>query len=395
MRAYKFRIYPSKTQEKEMMHHLWIAKNLWNELLFHAKQTYANYGRFPTRNSLQIMVKKSGLYSQTQQEIAHRIEMAIWRYCRLKRECKKAGFPRFKSFDRMKSVVYSQKDFWLDKKLEVIPFGAIAIVKHRNVSGVIKTLSLKRESSGRWFAIFSVEEPKGLKATNDGPSIGIDLGLRTFATLSDGTRIANPRHIRRYEEELSFRQRKVWRKKRRSRNRKKAIIRLARTYERLKNSRKDFLHKITRKMAATYSMIALENLACQEMAEQRFGKHINDAGWDTFADMLCYKAENAGCKVVFVNPKETTKKCSNCGKIQDMPLSARSYQCSGCGMLKDRDLNAAENILARATAGHAGSNACGEEREGMPLNETRNREQDSRCATTSLSHEKLEPAERI
>jgi len=387
MKAYKFRIYPSKTQEKELMRHLWIAKNLWNELLAHAKQTYKNYGRFPTRDSLQIMTKGSGLYSQAQQEIAHRVEKAIWKFCRLRKAKKKAGFPRFKSLDRMKSIAYVQKGFCLGAKLGVTPFGEISIVKHRQIEGRIKTLSLKRESSGKWFAIFCAEEQAKNSKLNRGPGVGIDLGLRTFASLSDGTAIANPRHIKKYEDGLSILQKRLMRKKKKGKNRKKAKLRFARMYEKLKNTRRDFLHKASKQLTEAYSLIALEDLSCQEMAETRLGKQINDAGWNTFASMLCYKAENAGGRVVFVDPRGTTKTCSRCGRVQEVPLSARVYACKGCGMAKDRDLNAAENILARATAGHAGSDACEEGPGKERLDETRSQGWKPWRATTSLSHE--------
>ncbi len=388
MKAYKFRIYPSKAQEKEMMRHLWIAKNLWNELLSHAKRMYRDYGRFPTRDAFQKMTKGSGLYSQAQQEIAHRVEGAIWKFCKLRRISRRAGFPRFKSMDRMKSIAYVQKGFHLGTKLKVTPFGEISIVKHREMDGRAKTLVLKRESSGKWFAIFCVDEPPKAVKQNDGPRVGIDLGLQTFATLSDGNKIANPRHIRKYEERLAFLQRRLLRKRRGSRNRRKAKQRVAKMYERVKSSRRDFLHKTSKKLSDFYSLIALEDLSCQEMAETKLGKYINDAGWSTFASMLCYKAENAGGSVVLVNPRGTTKTCSSCGKMQEIPLSARIYACNGCGMVKDRDLNAAENILARATAGHAGSYACGEGAKETPIEEAGNQEHLPWCATTSLSHER-------
>lgn len=392
MRTYKFRIYPSKKQEQKMNRHLWLAKNLWNELLAHAKQLYADYGLFPTRTALQLMVKNYGFFSQAQQEVAHRLDRAIIRYLRRRKHDKRAGFPRFKSFDRMKSLAYPQRGFSLEKKLWVYPFGEISIVKHRSVSGVIKTLSLKRESSGKWFAILCAEQPKNRVERPVSQPVGIDLGLHSFATLSNGESISNPRHLKKYEEKLASMQRKLSLKKKKGKNRRKAKLGVARIYEKVKNTRRDFLHKTTTRLVNAYSLIAIENLACKDMIEQNFGKQINDAGWNMFANMLCYKAENAGSRVVFVNPKNTTKECSQCGKAQNMPLFERIYRCTQCGMRKDRDLNAAQNILARATAGHAESNACGEWHETGPLEETRSRGQEPRCATTSLSHKEREPA---
>ena len=98
------------------------------------------------------------------------------------------------------------------------------------------------------------------------------------------------------------------------------------------------------------------------MAQQNYGKWINDAGWGAFANMLTYKAENAGCQIVFVDPKHTSKTCHVCGNVQDMPLTERTYFCERCRTETDRDINAAMNILAKATAGYAGSNAWGDDK---------------------------------
>jgi putative transposase len=362
MRAYKFRIYPSKKQEEFLNHHLWLAKNLWNELLEHCKQMYKDFDYFPTKNTLQLMVKDYGLFSQTQQEVGQRLHNSILRFFKLRKQGKKVGFPRFKSFERMKSLHYPQYEcgFRLDTKLKVTPFGEISIKRHREIKGRIKTLTLKRESSGKWFAVFSVDTPKEIPKQNKGGPVGLDLGLKTFAALSNGLKIGNPRHLMKYEEELAFIQRKFSKKKRRSSNRKRAKVRIARLHEKVADTRKDFLHKTSTHLVNNYSFIASEKLASQEMSEQRYGKQINDAGWNMFADMLAYKAEGAGCKVVSVDPENTSKMCSRCGNIRDdLTLWDRMYACPECGLTTDRDLNAARNILIRATAGQAGSNASG------------------------------------
>ncbi|MCX6776969.1 MAG: RNA-guided endonuclease TnpB family protein [Candidatus Micrarchaeota archaeon] len=360
MRAYKFRIYPSKKQEELLNHHLWLAKNLWNELLEDCKQMYEDFGYFPTKNTLQLMVKNYGLYSQTQQEIAHRMHNSVMRVFILKKKEVKCGFPRFKSIDRIKSLRYPQYEtgFWLDEKLTVTPFGEIAIKKHREIKGRIKTLTLKREASGRWFAVFCVETPEEIPRENKGKAVGIDLGLKTFATLSNSLKISNPRHLMKHEEELAFMQRKFSKKKRRSSNRKRAKVRIARLHEKVADTRRDFLHKLSTELVNDYSFIASERLASQEMAEQHYGKQIHDAGWNMFANMLAYKAEGAGCRVVFVDPKNTTKECSNCGSITEKTLWQRMHNCPYCGLIIDRDLNAARIILIRATSGQGGSNAC-------------------------------------
>jgi putative transposase len=361
LKAYKFRIYPSKQQGKQLSHHLWVEKELWNEMLDFTKKTYSDFGKFPTKETLRSFCKNNELYSQVGQELVERLSKSIWRMVALRKKGKECGFPRFKSFDRMKSLNYPQSGFWLEKKLKVTPFGEINIKQHRLIKGIIKTLSLKREPSGKWFAVFCVEETSPVKATNGGTQVGIDLGLKTLATLSDGTIIKNPRHLEKHEEKLAMLQRSLSMAKRGSKNRRKIKRKVAIEYEKVANTRADFLHKTTTSLANSYSLIAMETLASQEMAEQNFGKSINDAGWGMFANMLRYKAESAGCQVVFVNPKNTTQECSRCHEIVKKDLTVRAHDCPFCNLVMDRDLNAAHNILIRATAGHAGSNACGDE----------------------------------
>lgn len=360
MRAYKFRIYPSEEQEKKLKHHLWLEKELWNEMLEFTKKIYSDHGKFPTQRTLRSFCKNSELYSQVGQALVERLNDATWRMVELRKQGRQCGFPRFKSFDRMNSLNYPQSGFKLEEKLNVTPFGLINIKKHREIDGKIKTLTIKLEPTGKWFATFSAETQGKVPKPNTGSAIGIDLGLKTFMAFSDGTTIKNPRHLRKHEERLAHFQRRLSRKKKGSRNRRKARFTVARAYEKIANARMDFLHKISTNLVNSYSFIALEKLASQEMAEQRFGKSINDAGWGMFARMIAYKAEEAGCKVVFVNPENTSQECSNCHKIVRKDLSVRTHECPHCGLVLDRDFNAARNILKRATAGIAGSNACGD-----------------------------------
>lgn len=371
MRSYRFRLYPSKKQEKEMRQHIWLSKNLWNDILAHCQKTYSDFGMFPTKGTIAILTKNSGLYSQVAQEVGSRVVEAVWRYIKLKKARKKAGFPRFKSLDRLKSLKYPQSGFSLteNKKLKITPFGEISIVKHREVKGKIKTLTLKRESSGKWYACFSVEEDSVPIPSNNKPKVGIDLGLKTLATLSDGTTIKNPRHLRKAQDKLAQLQRKLSKKKRGSRNRLKTKYKLALAFERLTDTRRDFLHKVTTKLVNSYSLISLEKLNSQDMAEERYGKSINDASWGSFANMISYKAASAGCQVVFVNPKNTTQECSQCHEIVKKDLSQRIHSCPTCNLVLDRDLNAARNILIRATEGHSGSNASGVQPIGWSVKE--------------------------
>jgi putative transposase len=329
-------------------------------MLATVKKRYDAEKKFPPKQELRKIVKRKGLYSQVAQELVDRLRDALKRKVRAKKEGKRCGFPRFKSFDRMKSLVYPQLGFSLGHKLRVTPFGELAIKKHREINGKIKTLTIKREPSGKWFAVFTVEEPKPEPKQNDGPAVGMDLGLMNFVVLSDGTKIKNPHHLKKWEDRLAFQQRRLSRKTKGSKNRQKARIKVARLHEKAANTRRDFLHKLSTKLVSTYSLIAAEKLSSQSMTMNGHGKNINDAAWGAFINMLCYKAEGAGSRVVFVEPENTSKICSRCGEMVEKTLWDRQHTCPTCGLSIDRDLNAAINILKRATAGYVGSNACGD-----------------------------------
>lgn len=359
IRAYRFRLYPSQTQTEARTHHLWLSKELWNRMLEHCKNMFRSEYRFPTKKELREVAKHQGLYSQVAQELVDRLEESVIRYFQLRRTGAKCGFPRFKSFHRMKSLCYPQMGFKLsDNKLRVTPFGEIRLKLHRIPKGRIKTLVLKREPSGRWFGILTSESDEKRVDTNQGSEVGIDLGLTKLAVVSDGTVIPNPRHLKRYEDKIAILGRRLSKKKKGSRNREKARVKLSRTYEKLGNARRDFLHKVSHSFVRKYSLVALENLSTKNMVQNHFGKQINDAAWYTLANMLCYKAGSAGCRVVFVDARGTSQECSRCGGIIKKGLQDRIHKCRYCGLVMDRDLNAAHNILKRATAGHAERNAC-------------------------------------
>jgi putative transposase len=358
-RAWKFRLYPTKAQAKEMQMHLWLSKNLWNDLLELTKQIYANYGKFSTAGALNELAKTSGLYSQVAQDVFRRLNKSIYGMIERRKKGTTAGFPRFKNMGKMKSLTYPQFGFSLNgKRLDVSPFGEINIKKHREVKGTIKTLTLKREGD-RWFAILTAETEAKTVPKNNGSQVGIDLGLMTFATLSNGEKIKKPKHFKIYEDKLAKGQRNLSRKLLRSKNRRKVKIRVARIHSRIANVRKDWLHKTANDLLSRYSLIAFEHLDVQGISEEH-GRGTGDAGWSIFTNIISYKAESAGCEVVFVNPNNTTKDCSGCGTNVPKELRERWHDCPSCGLSLDRDFNAAINILNRATAGIAGSNAFGD-----------------------------------
>jgi putative transposase len=357
MRAWKFRLYPSKLQRQELDRYLSECKSLWNKLLEFVKEHYHETGKFPRRAQLHLLTKEGTIHSQVAQNVDQRLLKSLTGMLSRKKAGKKPGFPRFKSLDRIKSFTYPQSGFKLEEKLRLSGIGSIAIKKHRDIIGKIKTLTIKKSPSGKWYALFtSVVEPNHPKK-NQGPMAGLDLGIKQFAHLSDDTVIENPRHLKKSEERLKQRHKSHSMKQRGGSNRRKAKLRLGYAYEKLTDTRRDFLHKLSRKLVENYSLLALENLSVAHMARGFFAKHVFDCSWAKFLSMLHYKAEGASCEVVLVDAAHTTQECSSCGQIQKKTLAERWHDCP-CGASMHRDLNAAINILARATGGTLGSQAC-------------------------------------
>ena len=359
-RAWKFRIYPSKLNENHLEKYLHDCKELWNKLLAYTKDYYKETGKFPTRRQLYLQAKGTQLFSQVAQNVADRLFKCIGGMLIKKKAGKMAGFPRFKPIERMKSFTYPQFGFKLSNKLELSGMGSIPIKKHREIEGEIKTLTIKRFPSGKWFAVFTSEIEEMQIPKKQVAAVGLDLGVEHFAYTSDGEFVANPRHLNKAEVKLGDAQKRLSRKKKGSKTRRKARLKVACIHEKLANRRRDFLHKLSRKLVEKYSFIAMENLNTAGMARSFLAKSILDCGWAEFSGMLAYKAEEAGCEVVLVKPAHTTQTCSNCGSVRKKSLAERRHKCA-CGASMHRDLNAAINILKRATLGHRGSNASGEE----------------------------------
>lgn len=177
---------------------------------------------------------------------------------------------------------------------------------------------------------------------------GIDVGLNSYAVLSDGARIENPRYYRKEERRLARLQRQLSRKKKGSQNKEKTRIKVARRHEKIENRRNDFLHKASRQIADTYETVYVEDLKITNMVRNHcLAKSISDVSWGKFTRMIAYKAEGAGGRLIKVDPKNTSQLCSQCGEIVEKTLSRRIHVCPYCGLVMDRDRNGALNILKR------------------------------------------------
>ncbi len=371
--TYKFRAYPSKEQKAILNLQMYLCKELYNHLLEKAKQHFKDNGKTFTRYDMIKWITKfkkehpeyNGVYSQVLQNVPDRLSKAYKNFFRRAKEKRngkrqKVGFPRFRKF--VSSLTYPQSGFRTERKrVELSKIGRINFVNHRKIEGRIKTLSIKKTKSDEWYVTISAEKEDIFPFTNGKQPVGIDLGIANYATLSDGKVFQNAEISGLQRKSLKRLQQRISRKKKGSANRKRAIRRFAKYSEHVSRIREDRLHKISHNLVNSYSFIAYEELKVANMVKNHhLAKSISESSWGNFAQMLQYKAESAGCVALGVNPNNTSKTCSGCGNIQEMPLSERTFSCQRCAMSMDRDLNAAKNILKRATEGHSGSHASGD-----------------------------------
>ena len=347
---YKYRLYPSKKQQQILFNTFNICKKIYNNLLEMSIKTYEETNKTLRKYDFdKILVGKyPEVFSQVKQNVSDRVHKVFQNFFRRVKDksCKKKGFPRFKS--RIHSITYPQFGFKFlsQRRLKVSKIGSIPIVLHRIPKGKVKTLTIKRNRVGQWFAIFACEvDVKPVKNTSK-KEIGIDVGLTSFATTSDGIFVSNPRYLVKAEKRLKFLQRRVSRKKKGSKNREKSKHLLARQHLKVSNQRLDFLHKLSHELTKNNKTIVVEDLNIKGMTRNHYlAKYISDASWNSFIHMLEYKAVTSGSTLIKVNPRNTSKTCSNCGAIADIPLNQREYRCSVCGFVCHRDFNASINIL--------------------------------------------------
>jgi len=351
-KTFKFRLYPNRLQRERLSATLDVCRELYNAGL--EERIAAWKCRTPVRVFDQInqlpAIKAirpdiAAVFSQVLQDTLRRLNKTYQAfYDRLERG-QKAGFPRFKGYNRYDSFTYPQKGFALGAKLQLSKIGNIKIKQHRDIEGQIKTLTVRREA-GCWYACFSVVyQPTRLP--HNSYSIGIDVGLEAFATLSNGKRIENHRYYKAAQAKLRRAQRRVARRQnKKSKRRRKAILLLQKVHQHVANQRKDFQHKWSYRLVQSFGMIAVEDLNIQGLSAGILAKAVHDVGWSSFLTMLAYKAENAGRQVVKVDPKYTSQECPNCHALEKKSLRERVHRCH-CGLTIGRDHAAALVILGR------------------------------------------------
>jgi len=356
LKAYKFRIYPTKAQRTTMERTLDLCRWTYNKTLEIRKTVWEFEGKsmskYETHNLLpqwkSDKPELNDVFSQTLQNVQERVDLALQAFFRRVKAGEKPGYPRFRGRGWYDSFTYPQKGFKLKSdKLFLSKIGDIKIKLHRPIEGRIKRLTVRRTATGKWFACFSSEqEDHLLPPWKDGSMVGIDVGLESFATLSNGEKIANPRFFRKEEHELARVQRKLSKAPKGTPERMKALKAVERVHERIANKRYEFAHQISRDLVSRFGLIALEDLNTKGMLHNHnLAKSISDVAWNMLVNITSYKAANAGSMVVLVDPRNTSKMCSRCGILVEKSLSDRVHNCSLCGLSMDRDQNAAINIL--------------------------------------------------
>ncbi|MGP8322442.1 MAG: RNA-guided endonuclease InsQ/TnpB family protein [Methanosarcinaceae archaeon] len=373
MKSYKFRIYPNKNQSVRLISTLNTCRHLYNDALAERKQQakhikvykeypiyqdfdlfswgirfdYINYydqQRDLPKNKTEYQKKE---YGHVLQNVLRRAEKAYNNFFG------GSGYPRFQGRNRYDSFTYPDAygigyKITDDGKLKLSKIGEIKIVQHRKIEGKIKTCTIKRDVDS-WYVSFSVEMDAQLPLEPTGQSVGVDVGLKSLITLSNGKQVEPPKFLRQSDEKLTKAQRDLSRKKKGSNNRDKQRIEVARIHRHIRNQRKDFAHKLSRTLVNTYDTIVFEKLQIMNMVKNHhLAKSISDAGWGQLVEFTKFKAEWAGRVVQQIDPKQTSMECCICGSIQKMPLSQRTYNCPSCDNVMDRDENAAKVIKSRA-----------------------------------------------
>lgn len=360
--TYKYRLFPTSAQRTSLEKTLGACRWLYNKTLETRKNAWEQEQKSVSRYDTISMILQwkaenqslIGVHSQVLQEVCTRVDLAFQAFFRrVKAGEEKVGYPRFRGRNRYDSFTFPQSGFKLvGNQLTLSKIGAVKIELHRPICGKVKTLTIRRDAVGNWYACFSCEcdiQPLSPVAK----VVGVDLGLSTFAYLSNGEKIARQRWIKQDERDIARLQRKKELFAKGSPERRKVVHALCHAYKRAANRRRDFAHQESRKLVNEYQFIALENLDIRDMqvnGNKTISRGIADVAWGQFVQFTAYKAANAGRLMVLVDPKGTTQMCSGCSAIVPKDLSIRIHNCPHCGLKLNRDHNAALNILARGLA---------------------------------------------
>ncbi|GAA4242141.1 RNA-guided endonuclease TnpB family protein [Actinomadura meridiana] len=384
-RSFKFLLRPTARQAGSLAACLEDHRQLYNAALEHRRTAYRMAGvsvRYGDQSAELTYIRAADAGGQgrwsfcSQQATLRRLDKAFAAFFRRVKTGQRAGFPRFKGRGWFDTVTWprdgdgcrwdSQPQHSSAVFVRLQGVGHVRVHRHRPVHGVVKTISAKREGR-RWFVVLSCDEVPADPLPATGAAAGIDLGVASLATTSDGEHLANPRHLAASAERLARAQRDLARKKRGSQRRRKAVAKVAALHARVRRQRLDGAHKAALGLVRAYDVIVHEDLRIANMTRSASGtveepgrnvaqkrglnRSILDAGWGVFLTILAHKAESAGRELIVVNPAGTSRTCSHCGHCAKANrVTQAAFACTACGHTAHADVNAAVNILRAGLA---------------------------------------------
>jgi putative transposase len=366
-RGYKFRFYPTKEQETLLRQTLGCARFVWNYFLDLRQKTWKQENKslsYYDTAKLLTQLKKQPEYIWLNDVSLIPLRYSIYELDGTYKKFFKGncGYPDFKKKSGRNSIGLDTYAFSIknDKFFIAKNKQPLNIKFHRQLpqNQEIKYIHISLEPSGKWYVSFNLEDPSIQPLSPTDNMVGIDLGITTFATTSNGLKIKSPELKSQYQK-LKKLQRKLSKKQKGSNNRNIARLKVARQYERITNIRKNFHHQVSRKLINENQVIVLEDLKVKNMVKNRkLSRAISEQGWYQFRSFLEYKSKWYGRELIVINQwYPSSKTCSSCGSIQSkMLLNIREWVCPDCGTHHDRDINAAKNILAVGTT----VSACGD-----------------------------------
>jgi putative transposase len=346
-RTYKFRLYPNSDQEEKLHHTLGACRWVYNKMV-----EKINKEGFQTRNDLnyfltELKESEQWLYSyhsKMLQMVSTQVDGAQKSLVQKRKNGHKTGELKFARFSEYHTFTYNQSGFEIkDGFLHLSKIGKIKIIQHRQIpeNHAVKQITITSSKTGKWHACIVLDIDAVLPKISLAKAIGIDVGIKNFAYDSDGYQTPNPLNLQKMLKPLRRIQRKISRRQKGSNNYTKALKWYQIIHERIRNRRKDFLHKLSTQYAKKYNVVFVEKLQKLNMVQNHtIARSILDSGWGIFERMLDYKAV-----LIEVPARNTTIRCSGCGKMVPKSLAVRTHRCDACGLVLDRDHNAAINIL--------------------------------------------------
>jgi len=353
-KSFKYRIEANSQTIKNTITWLDLCRNLYNAALEQRITTYRHnhksISRYDQNKELPGLKEAFPEYkvvgSQCLQNVIERLDKSYQAFFRrVKNGDSKAGFPRFKGKERYDSFTLKQCGWKLDGKyLTIRNVGTFKIRLSRPIEGTVKSVIIRRSPANKWFVIFSCDNVPDKVLLPTGKIVGIDVGCESFLTMSDGTKVGNPRFFKKSQDVLAMRQQRLSRRVKGSHRREKARLLVAKAHEKIFNQRRDFHFKLVNQLLKYYGTICIEKMNAWN-SSTALNRSMRDVSWFGFFDILCFKAECAGREVIEVPAKNTSQMCSQCGQLVPKDLSVRVHSCPHCGLSIDRDHNAARNIL--------------------------------------------------